>query len=477
MTSRLQFSLPVVVAATTALLPMTSCRKTPQEKSLQQLSERGYQFTPSDFSKAALDGNVLGVKEFLDAGMNVDLVDKSGNTALFRAAQMGQANAVKELLGHGAKVNFESPDGETPLIAAARNGNAKTVKALLDAGADPSRVSPKKWTALKAAAYAGHAGVVRLLAAKSGDSIDDALQLACIKGDTAVVDLLLNNGASVYARSPEGKTSLMFAAANGNREVVELLLTRGADKSAIDQSQRTAAQFAEEAKHPELAMLLNEPAAPVAKVKIMEGDETGEPEGGEVAGVALTAASTPSGNGGAVRLSNTRLEGVANGSAQGLKSSLQFRDYHQRQLPLLLDSITEDGDQAVIRVLSGRQEAPLVVAAGQPIGNTGFELIKTTRKFIYTKMGKGALVDASRVLVRDHRTGQEYQMIKDTPAQSNDLAATLRVGETGQTYEVRPDDQFTVGDGQEVKYRVQDIRPTQVVLENLENGETVTVAR
>jgi ankyrin repeat protein len=58
------------------------------------------------------------------------------------------------------------------------------------------------------------------------------------------VRLLLERGAAVDARSPNGSTALMMAARYGSEEAVAMLLERGADVAARNQLDLGPADFA-----------------------------------------------------------------------------------------------------------------------------------------------------------------------------------------------------------------------------------------
>jgi ankyrin repeat protein len=49
-----------------------------------------------------------------------------------------------------------------------------------------------------------------------------------------VVELLLDEGAEIEARAPDGSTPLMMAAIRGSEQVVDLLLARGASTAPRD---------------------------------------------------------------------------------------------------------------------------------------------------------------------------------------------------------------------------------------------------
>ncbi len=57
--------------------------------------------------------------------------------------------------------------------------------------------------------------------------------------------LLIENGAEVNARMPDGKTALMFAAMFNRTEIIDLLLSRGADASLQSDDGLTAVSLAQ----------------------------------------------------------------------------------------------------------------------------------------------------------------------------------------------------------------------------------------
>ena len=91
--------------------------------------------------------------------------------------------------------------------------------------------------------------VVVLLAGCDGDgdpsgpqarSLDAALIEAARRGDAEEVRRLLEQGAAVAARDPEGATALVAAAYGNHLEVARALVEAGADVNAKDHTEQSA---------------------------------------------------------------------------------------------------------------------------------------------------------------------------------------------------------------------------------------------
>jgi len=75
-------------------------------------------------------------------------------------------------------------------------------------------------------------------------------------GRKDVVELLLNNGADVNAKSNDGWSALTYAARNGRKDVVELLLNAGTDINAKDNYGWSALMYAVAYGHKDVVELL-----------------------------------------------------------------------------------------------------------------------------------------------------------------------------------------------------------------------------
>jgi ankyrin repeat protein len=153
---------------------------------------------------AAMEGDKTVVNSLLKQGVDVNVPQGDGTTALHWAAYRGDLDMTQALLKAGASVKSATRIGAmTPLFMAARNGSAPVIGALLQAGAKATEVNTNGTTVLMTAAAAGSGEAVRVL---------------------------LDHGADPNAKDiTNGQTALMFAAARNSADAIKALLTRAAD--------------------------------------------------------------------------------------------------------------------------------------------------------------------------------------------------------------------------------------------------------
>lgn len=91
-------------------------------------------------------GDVEGLNHLLDQGADVNAGDRTGVTALMRAAYHGQLPMVNALIAHGADVNATDRSGLSALMMAKHAGHKEIVDALLALGAHgprPAKAKPR----------------------------------------------------------------------------------------------------------------------------------------------------------------------------------------------------------------------------------------------------------------------------------------------------------------------------------------------
>ena len=179
----------------------------------------------------------------LAAGARAQVANRHGIAPLHLAATSGDATIVQRLIAAGADVNVATLGGETPLMMAARTGVPEAVKALLTHGAVVD--ATEGWrgqTALMWAATENNAAAIQLLVEAGADVKKEskagsftALLFAVRSGHMNATRALLDAGADVNERMPDGMSALVLALYNAHFELASFLLDRGADPNAAGQ--------------------------------------------------------------------------------------------------------------------------------------------------------------------------------------------------------------------------------------------------
>jgi TPR repeat protein len=165
----------------------------------------------------------------IPANSNIDEANKSGETALMRAASSCHAGAVEALIKAGADVNKAEKGNITAVMFAAANGHTDCVKALVKAGADIHAQATGAGNALMFAAWAGRTETVKYLL-RAGADVDEkgaggatALMFAARGPHPDTVRALIEGGASLKEKNRIGQTALMIAQKRGNKDVIDVL--------------------------------------------------------------------------------------------------------------------------------------------------------------------------------------------------------------------------------------------------------------
>ncbi len=142
---------------------------------------------------------------------NVDAVDNELNeTPLHIACRKGYAEIVEELINAGASVDIGVSFGYKPLEVAIVNDRLDVVKTLIRCAKEKSinlNINPKSYTIN-----------------------DTPLQLACKQGSIEIVEILINNGASIVKNDRFGRCPLLISVIENNSDVVKLLIKTAAEK-------------------------------------------------------------------------------------------------------------------------------------------------------------------------------------------------------------------------------------------------------
>jgi uncharacterized protein len=218
---------------------------------------------------ALINGHYDAAAVLIDRGIDVNMQDKVGRTALYAAVddhtmpssnrpspreidnKLTSLDVIRRLLDHGAKVDLplraqvpyrtkldRGGDGvlgvgTTPLIRAARAGDAAVIKLLLDNGANA-----------KASTRNGVSGI--MMAANVNAREEDMTGRNKSEKDAIEsIRLLVAGGADVSSGEAQGRTALHGAAQWGLTEVVRFLNSQGANINAADRRGMTPLDYAE----------------------------------------------------------------------------------------------------------------------------------------------------------------------------------------------------------------------------------------
>ncbi|ODV24089.1 MAG: hypothetical protein ABT19_04660 [Rhodanobacter sp. SCN 68-63] len=170
-------------------------------------------------------------KFLLERGAKTQLADTE--PALVAAASLADDDpqGIRLLLKHRAAINAVDARQRSALMTAAAEGHEEIARALRAAGAEVNLVDQHGSTALMEAARAGAVGIVQLLAQAEPDATlrdqhgRDALTLACQspRAHADTVRALLGLGADPKASGSDGRSALDHAAAAGRWDLVALL--------------------------------------------------------------------------------------------------------------------------------------------------------------------------------------------------------------------------------------------------------------
>lgn len=221
------------------------------------------------FLEAAYDGDFKTVAECIKKGVDVNVANWDGSTALMYGTGVGNKEIIKLLLENGAKPDLRPSNGFTALIAASRLGFTEITEMLLADSAKTDLTDNNNATAIHYASLYNNDTIVFLLLRSGADpnllthDKTSPLSMAAINGSFEAAYLLIEAGANLNAQDRLGFTPLMLASQNGAYDIVELLIKNGADISTRNYSGFTALSLAIINKHTGIVKYLIENGANV----------------------------------------------------------------------------------------------------------------------------------------------------------------------------------------------------------------------
>ncbi|XP_072801433.1 histone-lysine N-methyltransferase EHMT2 isoform X4 [Vicugna pacos] len=213
---------------------------------------------------AAQKGSVEICHVLLQAGANINAVDKQQRTPLMEAVVNNHLEVARYMVQRGGCVYSKEEDGSTCLHHAAKIGNLEMVSLLLSTGqVDVNAQDSGGWTPIIWAAEHKHIEVIRMLLTRGADvTLTDneeniCLHWASFTGSAAIAEVLLNARCDLHAVNYHGDTPLHIAARESYHDCVLLFLSRGANPELRNKEGDTAWDLTPERSDVWFALQLN----------------------------------------------------------------------------------------------------------------------------------------------------------------------------------------------------------------------------
>ncbi len=196
--------------------------------------------------KAAENGQLEALKFLVEKGADFKMANDGGENPISYAGKNGQFEVVMYLISLGEDVNYQERNyGMTPLLNAAAYGDLEYMKKLISKGADKKIRNKEKHTLLTIASSYKKAKAVNFLL-KNGSNPNEqgqygwtALTWAISSSDymdygipddiKATIDALINAGANLNQKDDDGNTVLIHAAQQNALSLIDYLISKGAN--------------------------------------------------------------------------------------------------------------------------------------------------------------------------------------------------------------------------------------------------------
>ena len=222
---------------------------------------------------AIINGHSTVIATLLQANAVPTIQDTDGYTPLMYAITMNNDESAQEILNSehyqlqnsSAYINIRNSDGETALHLACKKGNSKIVSVLLNGNADPNISSKNKETALSIALNHNCDDIVKLFCQSNADYVAKELYGYCYHGNANHVTSLLRCGADLsVAHAQSGQTPLFVASYRNHKEIVNALLDSKYDivNTQIDTGATALYVACQHAHYDITSILLNAKADP-----------------------------------------------------------------------------------------------------------------------------------------------------------------------------------------------------------------------
>ncbi|KIL85180.1 ankyrin repeat protein [Fusarium avenaceum] len=170
-------------------------------------------------------------------GIQVDMKDFKGQTALLKAVDSNRKRIVELLIKNNANMDLQDSDGTTALVHSVQNDRDEIMELLLQHGANTHVEDTEGLTAFDCAIEKGKTLLCRHVLEKTTEQerlglvSPKRMAMACRKGHVDIVRLFLENGAKTGIPESQARSQVLFsetalgaAIKTDQRAVLELLL-------------------------------------------------------------------------------------------------------------------------------------------------------------------------------------------------------------------------------------------------------------
>jgi ankyrin repeat protein len=176
--------------------------------------------------RAIENGDLAEFSRLVDAGVDLAVRNKLGETPLYVAAEKGEVEMARMLIAKGADAKVRTPNGETALHAASMIESTVLTTELIQAGAEVNAANKDGETPLQWAALTGTFLAVKALADAGADlNIQDTrqgntpLHAAVSHDDIVLIHYLLSRNVRTDIRNNAGLTAFELASSRGRGSV------------------------------------------------------------------------------------------------------------------------------------------------------------------------------------------------------------------------------------------------------------------
>lgn len=194
----------------------------------------------ADYLLAAQQGELAKLKSCLRQGVDINAVNRQGQTAVTLASLNKKYDCVATLIDAGADINKQDNTCLNPFLICCLNNDLTLLRLILPARPDLNRLTRFGGVGLTPACEKGHLDIVQELLHRTAINLNHTnfvgwtpLLEAIVLNDggetqQAIVALLLEHGASPHMTDKYGKTPLELAREKGFEEIAQLLIAAGA---------------------------------------------------------------------------------------------------------------------------------------------------------------------------------------------------------------------------------------------------------